>query len=349
MVGCVLVKDGQVVSEGWHAEYGGPHAEVAALGAAGSGAAGATAYVSLEPCDHQGKTPPCSRALIEAGIGRVVFGAADPGPNSSGGADTLRAAGIETEGPNFDDGRARRENPVFFHGVESDTPYVALKLAASHDGKIAARVGERTAVTGPQAVADVHRLRAGFDAILVGSETVLVDDPLLTVRGDAPPRVAPLRVVLDGRGRVSTDAALFRDVDVTPLLMVTSQGTDDAVRSAWERAGATVRTVGVDGGRMAVEAVLQVLSGMGVRSLLCEGGAEVAASLLRADRVERFYLYRAEGVLGVGGPGLLGVDEAATRAWLRASIDGRPPEGWELVEGPRPMDADVLTVWDRVR
>ncbi len=169
MVGCVLAREGRVIAEGWHEELGGAHAEVNALKRAGKQARGATAYVSLEPCDHFGRTPPCSSALVQAGIARVVYGATDPGPESGGGSQTLRAGGVDVVGPVLDGEEARRENPAFFFNQEHGATYVALKLAQTLDGRIAEAPGCRTAITGPEARQETHRLRAGFDGVMVGS------------------------------------------------------------------------------------------------------------------------------------------------------------------------------------
>ncbi|HYR07316.1 MAG TPA: bifunctional diaminohydroxyphosphoribosylaminopyrimidine deaminase/5-amino-6-(5-phosphoribosylamino)uracil reductase RibD, partial [Longimicrobium sp.] len=197
MVGCVIVRDGEVVGEGWHTEYGQPHAEVEALRAAGDRARGATAYVSLEPCSHWGKTPPCTDALIAAGVRRVVFGAFDPNPKAQGGAEVLRAAEIEVAG-GVEEPAVHDQNAVFFHAhspAGQERPFVALKLAMSLDARIADRDGRSVWITGEASRAEVHRLRAGYDGIAVGIGTALADDPLLTVRGAVEPRVPPVRIV----------------------------------------------------------------------------------------------------------------------------------------------------------
>ena len=209
MVGCVLVRDGVVVGEGYHREFGGPHAEIVALEAARTHAEGATAYVSLEPCNHEGKTPPCSEALIHAGIRRVVFGASDPGTASGGGGERMRAAGVEVVGPLWSDREARAENPAFHHGAAKAVPYVALKLAMSLDGKIAAAPGRRSRITGPEAEREVHRLRTGFDALSVGAGTIRVDNPRLTVRLVPPGRRPPRRLLIDPRAELSGDASVL--------------------------------------------------------------------------------------------------------------------------------------------
>ncbi len=222
MVGCVLVRpgpdadEGNLLAEGWHRAWGGPHAEVEALAAAraaGHEVRGATAYVSLEPCKHEGKTPPCTRALLSAGVARVVFGAADPGPRSGGGGEALARAGVEVVGPLTTPDRAHRENPAFFHafGPAAWRPWVVLKLAVSADGHLAARPGERTPISGPEASARVQWLRAGVEGILVGGRTAAIDDPLLTVRGPVVPRIPPRRILLDPGSAVGAGARVFHE------------------------------------------------------------------------------------------------------------------------------------------
>src|SRR5687767_11589972 len=193
MVGAVVVRDDQVVGEGFHAEFGGPHAEVVALKAAGDRARGATAYVTLEPCAHHGKTPPCTDALIAAGIARVVMAVRDPNPAAHGGAERLRAAGVEVVS-GVEREAACELNAPFFNSFGNRRAWVVLKLALSAEGAIAPASRERQWLSGPEATAEVHRLRAGFDAIAVGLGTAIADDPALTVRGDLRPRVEPARV-----------------------------------------------------------------------------------------------------------------------------------------------------------
>ncbi len=309
-VGCLVVQGGRTVGEGYHREFGGPHAEVLALHDAGEAARGATVYVSLEPCAHHGKTPPCTDALIEAGAARVVFGAADPGEESGGGAEQLRRAGIEVVGPILDAREARRDNPAFFHVAETGTPYVEGKLAISVDAGIAAGRGERTSLTGERAQERVHRLRSGFDGILVGATTVQVDDPLLTVRRAPAPRTPPARLVVDSRCRTAPGAALFRDVDEVPLHIFTTERADDDRVRTLEVAGARVHPVAAGPDGVSLEAVLDWCRRNGILSILCEGGGKLTASLLRAGLCHRLQLHVAPRLLGpeavpafpIGGP-----------------------------------------------
>ena len=271
MVGCVIVRGGEIVGGGWHAEYGGPHAERVALSAAGESANGATAYVSLEPCRHHGKTPPCTQALSSAGIRRVVYGACDPGPVSGGGAEALREAGAQVEGPALGAREARILNPGFFH-ADPERPWTALKLAVSLDGRISTAEGTRTQLTGREADECVQWLRAGFDAILVGTQTALVDNPLLTIRGELTPPTPPRRVVLDARGRLPASARMLREGEGA-VFLYTTPSSPPAWRRSIEQAGGRVTEVaGGDAGGVSLPAVLGSLRASGISHLLCEGG-----------------------------------------------------------------------------
>jgi diaminohydroxyphosphoribosylaminopyrimidine deaminase/5-amino-6-(5-phosphoribosylamino)uracil reductase len=335
LVGAVVVRDGRVVGEGWHAEFGGAHAEVVALAEAGELARGADLYVSLEPCAHHGKTPPCTQAIIAAGIGRVVQAVSDPSPDARGGASLLAASGIAVV-TDVLAAAARTLNAAFFHVHEHNTPFVALKLALSLDGCIARAPGQRTQLTGPEADAETHRLRAAFDALMVGSGTAAIDDPYLTVRGDVQPRVPPLRVVVDTDARTRADSNLARTADRVPFWVLFSRYTNADNLEALRLAGARTIAVlpGPDG--VALDSALESLWDAGVRSILCEGGARLAASLLAEDRVQRAYLFYAPVFLGAAG----------VRAFpFSAALDTR---AWQLTES-RAFGTDALLVWDRVR
>ncbi len=336
MVGCLLVRDGEVVGEGWHEEYGGPHAEVNALSRAGERARGATAYVSLEPCNHHGKTPPCTEALERAGVARVVYGAPDPGPESGGGGQSLRRSGMEVVGPAFSPEEARRANPAFFFHHEHRGTYVALKLAQTLDGRIAAGPGRRTAITGAEALREAHRLRSGFDGILVGSGTVLVDDPSLTVREGAPCRKPPARVVLDTEARTPPRARMFREAPEVPLVIFTAEDASKLAMEKLEDAGARVHPVPRGPGGLGLEEVLGICWETGIRSLLCEGGGTLASSLLEGAVPRRLYLFLAPFVLGEGAvPAFPGMDRAGL--W----------EPWAPALPPRLLGRDVLLTYDR--
>ncbi len=296
VVGCVLLDAaGNVAGEGWHDRAGGPHAEVVALGAAGPGGRGVTAVVTLEPCHHTGRTEPCTTALLDAGVRRVVYAVADPHPAASGGAAALAAAGVDVEA-GLGAAAAERVNAAWLHSVRTGRPYVTCKLASTLDGRAAAADGSSRWITSPQARAEVHLLRAYSDAVLTGIGTVLADDPILTVRdlpavpstlGPTPAVVRqPLRVVLDGSGRTPADARV-RDAGAETLLLTAA----DVGRGAGGR--------GVDLGR-----ALQVLHARGVRAVLLEAGPTLAGAFVDAGLVDRVVAYVAPALLGQGAPAL---------------------------------------------
>ena len=292
MVGAVVVRDGEIVGEGWHAEYGGPHAEVVALDAAGERARGSTVYVTLEPCAHAGKTPPCTDALVRAGVSRVVCAARDPNPVASGGASRLEAAGIEVA-VGVEEAVARELNAHFFHAVTARRPFVTLKLATSIDGAIADASGRSRWLTGDRARRHVHRLRAGHDAVGIGAGTAIADDPSLTVRRGRPPRIPPARVVFDRRARLPLASTLVRTAnDVRTIIVV----GDAAVAGARTLARAGARVIE----SVALEDALVTLRGLEIRSILIEGGAELAGSFLAAGLVDRLIIFQAPIVLGAG-------------------------------------------------
>jgi diaminohydroxyphosphoribosylaminopyrimidine deaminase / 5-amino-6-(5-phosphoribosylamino)uracil reductase len=310
MVGAVVLHDGQSVGEGWHEGPDTPHAEIMALRDAGAKARGATVVCTLEPCDHQGRTPACTTALIEAGVARVVVAAGDPNPLVDGaGFARLRAAGIEVElGPLTTE--SRRFNEAFERHITTGLPFVTVKSAATLDGKTAASDGTSKWITSDEARADVQRLRAGADAIVVGSRTAIADDPSLTVRdprfGDARP---PLRVVVDTRGRVSPDARLFDDA--APTLVATSERTSAQRVAEWTAAGAEVLTLDLDaGGGVSLLGLMTTLGKRDVQGVMVEGGATLAWSFVRDGLADKVVLYfaprlaggaKAAGVLGGAG------------------------------------------------
>jgi diaminohydroxyphosphoribosylaminopyrimidine deaminase/5-amino-6-(5-phosphoribosylamino)uracil reductase len=335
MVGALVVRDGGVIGQGWHAEYGGPHAEVNALADAGENARGATLYVSLEPCAHHGKTPPCTEAILAAGIARVVYGARDPNPAAGGGGDFLARQGVDVTA-GVEERSARGADPAFFHAHRTGTTWVGLKLAVSLDARIAEHADAPTRITGVRANAEVQRLRAGFDAIMIGIGTALADDPLLTVRGDVRPRRPPIRICLDSEARLPVNGRLARSVADAPVWVVTTEAAPADRGSALERAGVRVLVATSSAGQVDIDDALALLWNGGVRSVLCEGGGRIAASLVEADRLERMYLFQA--------PLLLGPD--AVHAFpLRRKVDRGD---WSIHEARRIGD-DVLVVADRAR
>jgi diaminohydroxyphosphoribosylaminopyrimidine deaminase/5-amino-6-(5-phosphoribosylamino)uracil reductase len=267
-----------------------------ALREAGESARGATAYVTLEPCSHHGRTPPCTEALIAAGVERLVFAAADPHPDARGGGDVLEAAGISvTRGTEED--AARDLNGAFFHRYESVSrrrPWIELKLALSLDARVADASGRSCWITGDDARAAVHHLRAGHDAIAVGVGTALADDPRLTVRGDTQPRVPPVRVVFDRALRLPIDSSLVKSAREIPVWIVAGADVPADAKAALEAAGVEV-LVATD-----LPAGLAALRDRGIDSLFCEGGAGIAAALLEADLVDRLSLFYAPILLGGG-------------------------------------------------
>jgi diaminohydroxyphosphoribosylaminopyrimidine deaminase/5-amino-6-(5-phosphoribosylamino)uracil reductase len=294
-VGCVLVRDGRVLGEGWHERAGEAHAEVNALRAAGAAAQGATAYVTLEPCAHTGRTPPCVQALIGARIARVVYACGDPNPLVNGaGVAALRAAGIDTAGEVLA-AEARALNPGFFKRMRTGLPWVRVKLGASLDGRTALANGESRWVTGPAARQDAQRFRARSSVVLSGSGTVLADDPALNVRIDGATR-QPLRVVLDSELRVPPQARMY---DREGPALVFTASTDVARRAELERRGVQVETVArAAGGGLDLEALLRRLAERAANEIWVEAGARLAGALLRARLVDEFIVYLAPSLLG---------------------------------------------------
>ena len=301
-VGCVLVSAGEIVGEGWHECAGEPHAEIHALIAAGDRARGATAYVTLEPCCHHGRTPPCSEALIAAGVARVVVALQDPNPRvAGGGLAQLQAAGIETAcGLLAADAEAL--NPGFVSRMRRGRPYVRCKLAMSLDGRTAMASGESKWITGAPARADVQRLRARSSAILTGIGTVLADDPSLNVRLDAVENTRqPLRVVVDHQLRMPPGARMLR-LPGTTLICAVSETA--APREALLAAGAEIVLLKAHDGRMRLPDVLEVLALREINEVLVEAGAILSGALLAAGLVDELVIYMAPHLLGDGGRGL---------------------------------------------
>jgi len=292
-VGCVLVRDGEVVGEGWHAVPGEAHAEINAIASAGERARGSTAYVTLEPCAHHGKTAPCADAMVDAGVTRVLAAMRDPFPAVAGqGFERLAAAGIAVS-HGLLESEARRLNEGFLSRVERGRPFVRLKLAASLDGATAMTSGESHWITGPEARRDVQRLRAASGAIMTGSGTVLADDPALTVRDAGLGSRQPLRVVLDSRLRTPIAAKLLRSDGETLILC-----SDDRRRVALEAAGAVVHQVGTDSRGLALGEVLLLLGQRGVNDLLVEAGPKLSGALAAAGLVDELVIYQAPHIMG---------------------------------------------------
>jgi diaminohydroxyphosphoribosylaminopyrimidine deaminase/5-amino-6-(5-phosphoribosylamino)uracil reductase len=330
MVGAVVVAGGHVVGEGYHAHYGAPHAEAMALHRAGLLARGATVYVSLEPCAHYGKTPPCADALIAAQVERVVVAAPDPSRTARGGAARLRQAGLQVD-VGVEQEAALELNAAFFNAVTSPRPWVTLKLALSADGGIADPTGARRWITGVESRVEVHRMRADSDAVAVGIGTVLADDPSLTVRDAPAPRIAPKRVVYDSLLRTPRTAAVLRTARDVETILVGRLGEAPIDRIATaEEAGATVLLAPT------LEDSLLALRQRGVRSLFVEGGARLAGAFLSEGLVDRLVIFRAPVELGSSA-----LNAFASAPGFEASLgDGR----YRVVDQRRFGD-DTMTVY----
>ncbi|MFC7332187.1 bifunctional diaminohydroxyphosphoribosylaminopyrimidine deaminase/5-amino-6-(5-phosphoribosylamino)uracil reductase RibD [Rhodocista pekingensis] len=299
-VGCVLVREGRVVGRGVTGAGGRPHGETEALRQAGELARGATAYVSLEPCNHHGRTPPCTEALMAAGVARVVVACEDPDPRvSGGGLARLRAAGLDVASGLLE-AEAQELNAGFFLRIREGRPLVTLKLATSLDGRIATRTGESRWITGSVARAWGHGLRASHDAILVGIGTALADDPELTCRLPGMADRSPVRIVLDSRLRLPLTGRLVRTADRTPLWIVTRPDAAEPARMA-AFADCGVELIPVEPGpegEISLPQTLRALAARGITRVLAEGGARLAASLLRDGLADRLEWFRAGLLLG---------------------------------------------------
>lgn len=329
MVGAVVVKDGVIVGEGFHPKAGEPHAEVFALRAAGEQARGATLYVSLEPCSHHGRTPPCADAVVRAGIRRVVFSSLDVNPQVAGqGAERLRQAGIDVEYGALTD-EEQRLNEAYRHWICTRLPFVTLKLAASLDGKIATRTGESKWITGEEARRDVHRLRATQDGILTTAATVAADNPALTARisGGRDPR----RVVVDARACTAPDAQVYAPAERPPILATCV--TDEAVLAPFRARGVEVLTLPLRDGHVDLQALMAALGEREMVSLMIEAGGTFAAALLDAGLVNKVRWYLAPMIIGgpqatpvIGGAGIAHLPDAPRLhniTWKRLADDLR--------------------------
>jgi len=338
-VGCVIVKDGQLVGEGWHLRAGEPHAEVHALRQASEQARGATAYVTLEPCSHHGRTPPCAEALVAAGVGRVVAAMQDPNPQVAGrGLALLRSVGIEVASGVLE-GEARELNRGFIKRMESGLPFVSAKLAMSLDGRTAMASGESQWITGPAARAEVQRLRARASVVLTGADTVLMDGARLTVRGaelgldEAQTALAlsrpPLRVLVDGRGRVPLGAPFFQ---VGPALVAAAASVDAA---PYRAAGHELLTLGE--GRVDLAALLGELAARGANEVLVEAGPRLVGAFAAQGLIDEYQLFVAAKFLGSSARPLLELPlERMSEARELCIRDIRAVGGdWKIVATPK--------------
>lgn len=331
LVGAVVVKDGKIIGQGYHQKAGTPHAEVHALREAGTKARGSTMYVTLEPCSHYGRTPPCSKAVIEAGLAEVYVAMQDPNPKVAGrGIQQLRAAGIKVEVGLLSE-EARRLNEIFIKYITTKRPFVLLKTAMTLDGKIAARTGHARWITGPEARNTVHQIRDEYDAILVGVNTVIADDPELTCRLPGGEGHDPVRLILDSRARMPLNARALQFDSPAPTIIVTTDLAPEENLTGLKAAGAEVITVPCLGGRVDLPELLAELGRREISSLLVEGGAEVSAAFLSGALVDKVLWFIAPKIVGgrdapgpVGGIGRERMDEALVLrdiTWGQAGSD----------------------------
>ena len=338
-VGAVVVKDGVIVGRGWTQSGGRPHAEPEALRRAGEAARGATLYVTLEPCSHFGKSPPCVDAVIAAGISRVVSAIEDPNPEVAGkGHAKLRAAGITVD-VGLCAAEAARDHAGHFRRIRDKRPHVIVKLAVSNDDKIGGAGRKPVAITGEAARTQVHLLRAHSDAILVGIGTVLADDPLLNCRLPGMEGRSPVRIVLDRSLRIPGGSRLVQSARATPLWVITSETAEAAAAMKLGAAGAQVIRVPTDQAkpRLDLDAVLHALSEKGISRLMVEGGARVASSFVAAGLVDEIWLLRGPATIGAEGV-------SALDALPLAAITQSPAFRLRASET---LDKDTLTIYER--
>jgi diaminohydroxyphosphoribosylaminopyrimidine deaminase/5-amino-6-(5-phosphoribosylamino)uracil reductase len=317
-VGAVVVKDGHVLASGHTTPVGGPHAEIVALRGAGEHARGADLYSTLEPCNHFGRTPPCTEAIVEAGIARVIIGSADPNPRvRGGGAEALRRAGVEVI-----DGVLRGpcdyHHANFFKHITTGMPLLTLKIASTLDGRLAASSGDSRWVTGEAARERVHQLRSQVDAVIIGAGTARADNPQLTARHVAGAH-QPLRVVIEGRTPLPNSLELFRD-RAAKTLLVTPQTPSRPRERALEKQDVETLVLSGKGGSVPLGRMLQALGERGITSALCEGGAALASALMRDGLVDRLMLFLAPKLLGAG------------KSWLELAPTRHMAEAWSLAD-----------------
>jgi diaminohydroxyphosphoribosylaminopyrimidine deaminase/5-amino-6-(5-phosphoribosylamino)uracil reductase len=295
MVGAVIVKDGKIIGEGYHKKAGTPHAEIHALAAAGNEARGATLYVSLEPCCHHGRTPPCTEAIINSGIKRVVIAALDPNPKvAGGGLQRLKEAGIDAEFGLMQEA-AMELNAVFFKYIQRALPYVALKTAMTLDGKIAAGSGDSRWITGPEARQHVHQLRNIYDAIMVGIGTVLADNPRLNTRLQEGQGRDPVRVIIDNQLDLPVNSIIAQSSREQPSLVFCGKEIDEHKASELSRLGVEIIKTDLENGLVPLQEVLAILAQREISSILVEGGAELNASLIDGTRRRWLIMNMFEG------------------------------------------------------
>ncbi len=314
-VGAVIVKQGRIVGRGWHQKAGGPHAEVFALAEAGKAARGATLYITLEPCSTWGRTPPCTEAIIQAGIRQVVTGAGDPNPrHASRGYQILKKAGIPSTQGVLQDECLRLVAP-FRKWVQTGRPYLTLKLGMTADGRIADAAGQSRWITGPEARQQVQKLRRRADAILVGAHTICADNPSLLPQGSDPNPV--FRVIVDGKGIVPANSTVLTDACAMNTLLVTSTSCPAARSRKWESNGSVVWRLPSQDKLVNLAEMMNRLGKMGLLHIVCEGGGQLAEALVHADLVDEYWLFYAPRILG------------------GTAVSGFGGTGWALDETPK--------------
>jgi diaminohydroxyphosphoribosylaminopyrimidine deaminase / 5-amino-6-(5-phosphoribosylamino)uracil reductase len=336
-VGAVIVKDGVILGRGWTQPGGRPHAEIEAIRRAGTAARGATLYVTLEPCSHHGKSPPCADAVIAAGLSRVVFALEDPNPEVAGtGHARLRAAGISVD-VGIGAQEARRDHAGHIRRMREGRPQVMLKLAVSADGKAGAAGRRPLAITGEAVRERVHLLRAESDAVMVGIGTVLADDPLLTCRLPGMAACSPVRIVLDSALRLPLASRLVRGARETPVWVVASPAASPEAAAALQARGVEILRAKVSGGRLDLADVLTLLAARGITRLMVEGGPILAAAFVAADLIDEANLFQSSKLVGAAG-----ID----------ALEGLPLTA--LTQSPRldriarePIGVDMLAVFER--
>lgn len=314
MVGAVIVKDGRIIGEGYHEKCGEPHAERNAFAALTEPAAGATLYVTLEPCCHQGRTPPCTEAILEHGIARVVIGSRDPNPLVSGkGAAVLRKAGVKVE-EDFMKEECDRLNPVFFHYITTRLPYVAMKYAMTADGKTATKTGASRWITGEEARTEVHRMRSRYMGIMVGIGTVLADDPMLNVRLEG--KKSPVRIICDSHLGIPLDSQICRTAHQYPTIVACADGHPEKEQALADMGVQVVRCPDAHG-ETDLKKLMKYLGQQGIDSVFLEGGGTLNDSALRLGIVQKIMVFIAPKVFGgkeartpVAGSGIVSPQEA---------------------------------------
>ena len=335
-VGCVIVQGARVVGRGWTQAGGRPHAETMALAQAGTAAKGAVAYVTLEPCSHHGKTPPCAQALIDAGIVRVVVALGDPDPRVNGaGLKALKDAKIELETGVLED-RARQTHRGFLYNRVENRPLVTLKLATSLDGRIATASGESQWITGPEARRYVHAMRARYDAVMVGGGTARADLPSLTVRGLGLKR-QPVRIIVSRHLDLPETGPIADETDAAPVWLLCAQDCPAGRMKAWADRGAEVIPVASDEAGINMAVAMRMLAEKGLTRILCEGGGGLAASLLKAGSVDQLAAFSAGKVLGADGTAAIGA----------LGLDALSDAPVFALSSTRQIGADSLSLWDK--